>query len=712
MLKRLMPGMSLAWLLAIALAGSASAATCPNEAIRASLHSVSLPECRAYELVSPAVKNGWQVEVPNVSLDGEQVLATSLGGFAGSTQTRANSFYDLTRTPGGWLTSPFIEPPGFINTVFDNLQAATPNLDSGLFEYRPSSTADPRVRRFYIRDLPDGSPVEVGPVFSTAALNSNPLTSVGRHSEPSISADFKHILFTIEGPSSLSGPHLNYLWPEDGTIENVEGPAFTSLYEYVGTGNSKPSLVGVNDAGQQISQCGTSLGFPPRGHFIRFQDEELYNAISADGSRVFFTAAAACEGGAGPAANELFARTDSSKTTSISEPSSGATGDCSECDTSEPAAAVFQGASEDGSKVFFLSEQRLLPGSEGQNLYEYDFDAIMGKRLVLVAPAVAGVARVSEDGSRVYFVSQHALTVSPNPVGAVAQSGGDNLFVYDTPTKSTAFVGELSPADEEDWQRADERPVDATKDGRFIAFTSSADLTPDDTSTSQQVFEYDALEKTLIRVSAGREGFNQNGNTDEYPARIVFPSYDGRLNPAPQPTSISADGAYVVFQSRDNLTPHALAGYNNVYEFHDGQVSLISDGRDVTVNVEDNSNVALVGVDASGANVFFITGDQLVPQDGDTQTDLYDARINGGFPPPAEPKRCEGDGCQGGLAPLPPLSTALSPSQPAGEGVVEPPVKVPVKTKTKHKTKKTKPKKKAHRGHKARRTAQQRGKRK
>ena len=60
--------------------------------------------------------------------------------------------------------------------------------------------------------------------------------------------------------------------------------------------------------------------------------------------------------------------------------------------------------------------------------------------------------------------------------------------------------------------------------------------------------------------------------------------------------TVSADGAYVFFESTDGLTPQAfnqvIIGENNiegtkvyaenVYEYHDGNVYLISDGRDLS----------------------------------------------------------------------------------------------------------------------------------
>jgi hypothetical protein len=76
-------------------------------------------------------------------------------------------------------------------------------------------------------------------------------------------------------------------------------------------------------------------------------------------------------------------------------------------------------------------------------------------------------------------------------------------------------------------------------------------------------------------------------------------------------------------------------------------------------------------MDASGRNLFFTTADQLLALDGDTQEDVYDARVEGGFPTP-QPVSCEGDGCQGASAAGPSFATAGSASQPAGENLPVP----------------------------------------
>ena len=172
---------------------------------------------------------------------------------------------------------------------------------------------------------------------------------------------------------------------------------------------------------------------------------------------VFFTALA-CQGV--PPVNELYARVDSASTVAISEPSKT---DCESCETAEPRNAVFEGASREGGRVFFLTEQELLPGQKGANLYEYDFGgpgASPGHRdgkIALVSsgsadPNVQGVVRISENGERAYFVAKGKL--APRNAEGAEPEEADNLYVYESDTAHTGtyhvvFVGKLlSPVEE------------------------------------------------------------------------------------------------------------------------------------------------------------------------------------------------------------------------------------------------------------------------
>jgi hypothetical protein len=279
------------------------------------------------------------------------------------------------------------------------------------------------------------------------------------------------------------------------------------------------------------------------------------------------------------------------------------------------------------------------------------------------------------------------------------------------PAGALAFIATLSGANDEDPWRVE---PNVTPDGRFLVFTSSARLTPDDTSLSgaMQVFRYDAQTGELLRISIGEQGFNDNGNRSAptactggnfgclEDARVVQTQGHVRRDP-----TMSDDGAYVFFDSPVALTPQALDDVlvgtdgngnpvyaQNVYEWHAGHVYLISDGRDATQNSGASfgcppfASVCLLGSDASGANVFFSTTNRLVAQDTDTELDFYDARICTSGDPcitsPPPPASCRGDACQGAATTPPPLPLAASVSfSGAGNlkpGAPAPPAKVSI----------------------------------
>jgi hypothetical protein len=107
-------------------------------------------------------------------------------------------------------------------------------------------------------------------------------------------------------------------------------------------------------------------------------------------------------------------------------------------------------------------------------------------------------------------------------------------------------------------------------------------------------------------------------------------------------------------------------------------VHLISDGRDRQLYKGLRCGARFEGMDSSGGNVFFRTADRLVPQDGDSQVDLYDARVDGGFPAPASSAACEGEACQGAPAAAPVFGAPGSSTFPGGGNLVPP---APVKPK-------------------------------
>src|SRR5262249_2106046 len=128
---------------------------------------------------------------------------------------------------------------------------------------------------------------------------------------------------------------------------------------------------------------------------------------------------------------------------------------CASCEHPEPEPATYQGASADGSKVFFTTEQELLPEDKdvanrengGNDLYVYDEVGESSGHLVQLSRGncetekgttcgtgaeVQGVVRTSSDGSHVCFVARGVLTNVANSYGQRAEAGADNLYAVDT----------------------------------------------------------------------------------------------------------------------------------------------------------------------------------------------------------------------------------------------------------------------------------------
>lgn len=760
-------------------AGDANTAECSGTTEASAGFRTYLPDCRAYEMVTPPYKEGGITGNAVISLDGSRVASISSGAFAGAENDQLQDvYYEFQREGSGWETTPLSPPASLFPSADPAAAALTASADLGASVW--SATTSPAVgaeENLYLEPSPGAALVLVGPEQPP------PSTGGGFHHNLHVvgaSQDLTHMLLNI------TPPHLteietgqNRPWPGETTI-----PSTPSLYEYVGTRNTEPVLVGVsnreelngkphiNEGAALISQCGTTLGgVQESGHM------DVYNAVSASGGTVFFTAhRGPCEEsgveGTGPKVSELYARLDGSATVAVSEPSLSVpgrlcTGVCEEDENEENGherkGGDFAGASEDGSKVFFTTEQPLVNEDEGTNtdLYMEEIEGPAVKRLVQVshdphagqAAEAQGVARVSQDGSHVYFVARGELTEGPNHEGEEPVAGAENLYVYDTVSNTTKFVatlltgaeeamleaeeraeegkveeqallkalkvctaheelselfanfpcysriaGELRgtfgpggtlEADRSVWQTTDVRSVQATPDGQFLVFLSSGHLTgSEDTSTAAQLFVYNAQAETLVRVSIGHNGYDEDGNValSANAPRIPRPNYSETDLPTTSGSSLalSTDGSRVFFESGDSLAPQAVAGATNVYEYREGNAYLISNGQDTARADHNEPATKLLGTDASGRDVFFTTEDQLVPEDTDTQVNVYDARENGGFPAPESAAGCSGDACQGPLGVLPSLpSLGGSATQAGGENATPPVSKPAVKPKAK-----------------------------
>jgi hypothetical protein len=675
-----------------------------------STEALELPDHRAYEMVTPPYKDGALIGdalngfPPAIAENGDHVIALSVvcfdqpGSCTALRSVKAGEPVAFARTPTGWNTTPLAPPatygpsaPWLVNAEQGTSLFTMPTGPEGEDEWYAGEQNGAK-----------GTFAKLGPATPPA------YTGLGPFAERAKAATSK--LTHIVWEQGVGGPDTGAAWPFDNTEDGgITAPTNHSLYEYVGTDNRQPFLVGVEggeEGGEPSTKlvngtvCGSVLGGG--------REYSTRNALSADGRIVFFTLC-------GPG-GELYARVD---------------GETNEAHTDKLSSngSHFAGASENGARAFFL---------EGEGLYESECTKECEKSgetrsLIDVsaaetggeAPEVQGVAATSADGSHVYFVANGVLSEAANSQGAKAIHGdciggmGEcNLYVYERDTRyprgHLSFITSLPGTDSSPghssslvWGNEGGPRANVTPEGRYLVFASYGNLTPDDTRTqaegenAAQIYRYDAESGQLVRISIGNDGFDNNGNTGTGNATIVPASAGAPFaGPARSDPTMSNDGAYVYFQSPIALTPHApgsdiitgssqgrLEYAENVYEYHEGHVYLISDGRDVSnastpcTHTQETNNelpysaVCLLGTDATGHNVFFTTSDQLVPADTDTQLDIYDARVCGGEdgpcvsepPPPAAP--CNSQNCHG-VPVAPPSLPAPSSASFSGEGNV------------------------------------------
>jgi hypothetical protein len=594
-----------------ASAPASEPSSCPNEASRQGPSAV-LPDCRAYEQVSPVNKGGAEdlfstgnssssEGVPSV--DGNQYLLFSPAALGEDGRGGYNT-YLFSRGVDGWTRTSAAVPGVGVQSPYPELfdPADFSHIGVNDFLVSPGSETVEEYARDYL----------VGPA-------GGPYATVDH--VPGIQAEAN----MVGGSAGLSHVVLETMHQQLAPGDSGQDPNSHALFEWAG---GQYKLVNVNTDGSLTSPCGAVLGEGSgKGG--------SYRAVSSDGSKIIFTAPDPYAGGAGCWEGsvdppQLYMRVDGTSTVDVSAPARDAK-------DPTPYPALYVGASADGEKVFFLSEGELTADAtaHSRELYEYDTRT---SKLTRVSRGDSGsavgsvgfVPGVSSDGSAVYFTASGQLA-SGSPAG-----GG--LYRYDTNSEVTTFITSRLPEDHPEglentgfwygqmWGTGPRALTPranwyTTAHGQYLAFASGP-----------EVYLYNAASNKLVCVSC-----NPSGAATVYGAAFATSAFVTPSDTSPRP--VSENGSYVFFGSGDALVPGALAGVSHVYEWHDGKISLISAAGDPSASF-------FMGSTADGSNVFFGTHSQLVAQDADEAGDLYDARINGGFGGLAPPA-CTGTGCQG-----------------------------------------------------------------
>lgn len=488
-------------------------ALCPNEALRVG-PSAYLPDCRAYEMVSPPEKGGQQVlgtealglANPAVAEDGATAVFSTQGAFGESAGGGLLTTYLARRGGSNWSSesiSPPLEPYGFI--IASIFYGYTPTLETGLLfgGWNPPLTpgASEGTSNLYVRENNTGSYrlVSVG-----APGNEGEIFFQGR----AISDNGTHVVFS--SPAELAG--------------DCGPPAHAEYLCEWNAATGELSLVGRAPGTNEVLTEGTVNIAGPG-----FSGQTWRHPMSANGSRIFFSG-----GGSGCG---VCVRINGATTQLVSETgtfqfasSDGAVafvvnggelerykvnGDELTPLTAEGEVQGVLGGSTDGSRLYFVAKGKLAPGaSAGEyNLYQWS----EGSGIEFIATGTssnifknnystngAATSRVTPDGMHVAFQANNSLT-------GYADEGQSEAYIYSVathelicascnpsgePATSGAFITDTST-------ELGNEPRSLSTNGNRLFFTTEESLVSRDTNSVEDTYEYDMASRRVALISSG-----------------------------------------------------------------------------------------------------------------------------------------------------------------------------------------------------------------
>jgi hypothetical protein len=624
--------------------------SCPNAYVRQQTGANYLPDCRAYELVSPgnagavqllpgakfATFKRTQIEplAPYWRLATLNQLGLATGpsrfGFLGSLGAVAGTdpantlldAYVATRTISGWKTT----MPG--------LKGSEVVLRGGV----ECSASMHRCIDYDLGDLTSGDPSDKG--SSAPFLWSIDGTSLGRlptnlHfvengqqaiNDDRLSADFSHYIFTSNSASFAKGG----LTTSPGSVydNDIRNASVAILSKSPGGGNlegdaspiEKLRIADVSHDGSHVlmessSTTGTSHLYMRVNGAVTY-DVSRANGINltdmtADGSKVIFSTIAQVTPDDTDASVDLYAWRE--ETDSVARISKGnGNGDTDACLSTWTS----------GCSIVPVTTER---------------------------PDVDDV--IASAAGDVYFYSPEQLD-SENP--GVADER--NLYVFRD--------GDVKYVTTLDAGTAINR-LQVSPDGERAAFLTASRVTGYDNDGWRQMYMFAADSATIRCASCLPNGdppsilheplHDPDGELLGPASGDVLASHSGRF---------MADDGRIAFTTSDALVERDTNELLDVYEFVDGRAQLISSGTSQRDRSPSNLTytdeyVGLEAFSADGTDLYFSTLDTLVPEDlNGTFVKFYVARTNGGFPISSAIQPCvAADECHG------PDSSAPAPAQ-------------------------------------------------
>lgn len=700
-----------------------------------------LPDGRAYELVSPIETNGNEagaftfsssfnpinVGYSYAAADGEALLYETNGPMGAQVESGAERLAISRRTRAGWQTTGALPAPVPGERSEPLAQGAggldpSANLERLVFEaFGSYAAADPANGTKSDGAFLTGQ--DIAQEAEWVSAPGEPLTEA--LPEPG-KLEAVNPLMLVGGSPNLEVVYFSYfgtLLPEDASrkpyIESDGGGPW-GFYE---RRDGVLKAVGVLPASSPVYPGKLDPhGAVPAGPFDHESSnpDAFDNTVSEDGQRAFFVSPDPNASTPPPEGDpsELYVRENGERTLLISRDELTGGGPAPGYELSllrgirsrvnqgitpthyplfegETEAESFAYAAPDGSRVFFVSEDRLTsaaPANTEQKTYEFNLEAEGGKGSLTYLPGVVGpILASSRDGSRFLFEDTSS---SPQRLELWEETPGGAQQITEVAQFSQPSVAGFEP-------------VRATASGSEFVFETNAELDPGSFKNGgeyTQVYRYTAPSEadpsgqlaciSCLAGTAPASGDARLSNaTRDQPGT---PQAIGLGRSAPVGTrGISANGNRIFFDTPQPLLPEAVNGQRDVYEWEapgegscpvsqaSGCLYLISSGTSAEPAMFlDNSE--------SGDDVFFASAEPLVPGENPAGYAVYDARephLPGepvGFAPTPTPAPCSGGDCQSEAAIEAAPAPALLSNVSGPSGNLVPPKAKPRKVRAKN----------------------------
>ncbi|MBB4661497.1 hypothetical protein [Conexibacter arvalis] len=615
-------------------AGLAAGEACSNALVREQQNSNRLPDCRAYEKVSPRDDNGgfagvmttFQPLFSAVGADGNGMMFGASGGIGPSLRGINNTTHAAVREENGWRVGQLLTTtdPNFAVELNYSTVAPFPSEDMSQILWKAPRSMGP----------PNPTNGTNG-IYRSARFGAGPPTWISQPTIPLVGngPDLSSGSHAIGASADLSTAFFN----STGVLTSVYGdPDRTAIGLYRNSdgvltpAGRLPSGL-VHPRGTWAAGYTPGYGAPMVGSYR--------NQVSRDGSRLFFVSPAQ-----ETEIKQLYVQQGDNPGKLISKDRSGAPAADgvsvlnagSNVNTQQRGYAF---ATRDGARVLFRSSSALTDDAPAAGVKTYR--AEVGSGALTYLPNADGYPlAINDDASRILFLAAGSGSTVDIKYWVEGPGGGTVHTLATSLAGGTSTVHAGIPR--------------LTPDGTTVAFESEVALDPEVaavSATGTQVYRWSIGDAHPTCVSCRRDGEPAAAigarlqNTASKPTDTAV-SPGGASPTAPQasyvvPPAISDDGSRIAFDTREPLDPaRDTNGQRDVYLWENGTLHLLTSGKNTAPSY-------IIGTSLSGDDVFFSTMDALVASDRNGSYDVYDARVEGGFAEPATSTSCTGDDCQG-----------------------------------------------------------------